>query len=295
MSEEKKETLNEKIKNKSSEIVGKTQANNIPANLAGAKSSTVLDVLNVYRSQISQAVGKRLDPDRLIQIACTLITSNPKIAECSTKSIIGAVMQASILGFKPVTALGQCYFVPYNKEVQFQIGYKGYISLARRSGEIEMIFAEVVREGDIFNYTMGLRPDIKHLPSEEGSDKQITHVYAVVHYKGGGYNFIVLTHKQIESYRKRSPMQGSGMNGAWKTDYDAMAKKTAIRRLATYMPLDSEVEDTLVTDEKVISVDDFVPNEKSEIKIENLKEAEYEDVDLSEVNNQFESKEGATK
>lgn len=287
------ENLNKKIQEKSTAIVGSTKANNIPANLSNQKSSTVLEVLNAYKNQIAQAVPKHLDPDRLIQIACNLIVSNPKIAECSTKSIVGAVMQASILGFKPVNTLGQCYFVPYNKEVQFQIGYKGYISLARRSGEIKMIYAEVVREGDEFIYTMGLNPDMKHKPKEDGTeDRKITHAYAVVHYKDGGYNFVVLTYKQIESYRKRSPMQKT-LCGAWQSDYEAMAKKTAIRRLATYMPLDTEVEETLATDEKVINSDNFVPEQKGEVKIENIKEADYEEVNLNEVENQFEDKENA--
>ena len=285
------EDLNKQIKEKSSEIVKNTNATNIPANFLGAKSSTVLDTLNLYRNQIAQAVPKHLNPDRLIQIACTLITSNPEIAKCSTKSIVGAVMQASILGFKPVNSLGQCYFVPYGNEVQFQIGYKGYISLARRSGEIEMIFAEVVRKGDKFVYSMGLKPDIKHVPCEDCNSDEITHAYAVVHYKGGGYNFVVVTHKQIEGYRKRSPMQKNGIKGAWATDYEAMAKKTAIRRLATYMPLDSEIEETIATDEKIISSDDFTQNQTGEVKIENVKEAEYtEEVNLDDVENQFENK-----
>lgn len=286
------ENLNKKIQEKSTAIVGSTKANNIPANFTGAKSSTVLDALNMYRNQIAQAVPRHLNPDRLIQIACNLIVSNPKIAECSTASIIGAVMQASILGFKPVNTLGQCYFVPYNKQIQFQIGYKGYISLARRSGEIKMIYAEVVREGDDFVYTMGLNPDMKHKPKEDGTeDRKLTHAYAVVHYKDGGYNFVVLTFKQIESYRKRSPMQRT-LTGAWSTDYEAMAKKTAIRRLATYMPLDTEVEETLATDDKIINAEDFVPNGTGEVKIENVKDAEFtEETDLSNLENQFENKE----
>ncbi len=292
---EQEKSLDSKIKDKSSEIVKNTNAINVPANFTGAKSSTVLDTLNLFRPQIAQAVPKHLNPDRLIQIACTLITNNPDIAKCSTKSIVGAVMQASILGFKPVNSLGQCYFVPYGNEVQFQIGYKGYISLARRSGEIQMIYAEVVRKGDKFVYSMGLKPDVQHVPCEDCNSDEITHAYAVVHYKNGGYNFVVLTLKQIESYRKRSPMQKNGYKGAWLTDYEAMAKKTAIRRLATYMPLDSEIEETIATDEKIINSDNFTTEGKGEVKIENVKNADYEEVDLSTLDNQFEDKEGEKK
>jgi len=91
-------------------------------NLATLNSREVGDVLASMRPQIEMALPKHLSVDRMIAMATTIITKNQAIAKCSAPSLIGAVMQASILGFRPVESLGQCYFVPYGGQVQFQIG-----------------------------------------------------------------------------------------------------------------------------------------------------------------------------
>jgi recombination protein RecT len=225
--------------------------------LAGLAQSQVHDVIAQYKGQIAQALPKHLTADRIIQVATTLVKRNPLVAECSAQSIIGAIMQASILGLEPVEALGECYFVPYSGQVQFQIGYKGFLQLARRSGQIQMVYAEVVRKGDEFDYELGLHPTLKHKPTLNAQGDMLF-VYAVVHYKDGGYNFVILTKADVEKYRLRSPMQKSGVKGAWATDYEAMAKKTAIRRLSTYLPISVEsINNATATDEKVLGIDSF--------------------------------------
>lgn len=244
--------------------------------MAGYKQQDILGLLEKYKGAIAQALPKHLTAERIIQISSTLISRNPKIAKCSISSLIGAVMQASILGLKPVAELGHCYFVPYNNKVkdsdgndryelqiQFQIGYKGYLELARRSGQIKMVYAEVVREGDEFSYCLGLNPNVTHVPNQQVSDGKITHAYAVVHYKDGGYNFSVITRSEIESYRKRNKMQGNAADGAWGTDFPAMAKKTAIRRLAPYLPLDTDYLQSSIgiADENVVSVEDYAKDQ----------------------------------
>ena len=255
--------------------------------LAGKKAPEINKILEVYKLQIAQALPKHITPDRMIQMCTTFIARNPKIAKCSEKSIIGGFMQASILGFPPVEALGYCYFVPYknNKtnetECQFQIGYKGYMDLARRSGQIKMIFSEVVYKDDFFEYELGLEPVIKHVPNVEIDplDSNITYVYAVVRYLNDGYNFVVLPRKTIESYRRRSPMQYDKATGAWSTDYAAMAKKTAIRRLSKYMPLNLDDQTKLLSDEQIITPDKMDTSAaKSGLAIENIEEAEYNEV-----------------
>lgn len=238
-------------------------------NLAGMKQVEISDVLQGMKSQIAAALPKHMTPDRMIQMAATLIARNPLIASCSASSVLGAVMQASILGFQPVDALGECYFVPYRRnigtkespkwtdELQFQIGYKGYLNLARRSGEIKQVYAEVVRKGDVFDYELGLNPVLKHKPLPEATG-DISHVYAVVHYKDGGFNFVVLTRQQVEALRKRSPSQRDFLSGAWKTDYDAMAKAKAIKQLSKYFPLSTDFRAAAVTDEAILDATQFM-------------------------------------
>ena len=252
--------------------------------MATLKRSDLGSLLEYMKPQIAQALPDYVKADQIIQMAVTLADRTPAIRDCTPESFVGAVMQASILGFRPVAALGECYFVPFrnNKngktEIQFQIGYKGYLSLARKSGEIKALYAEVVREGDSFSYELGLERKLVHKPSGN-PDGEITHAYAVAHYQNGGFNFMVLSRSEIESYRKRSPAQGVLPSGAWKSDYDLMSKKTAIRRLAPYLPVSIErLQNGAATDGAVINAQDFMQDRSGELQeINNIEEAEIID------------------
>lgn len=221
------------------------------------KSVDIYDMLIKYKPQIAAAIPKHLSPERLIQIATTVIAKNNNLKNCSPSSIIGAVVQASILGFKPIEALGECYFVPFKDKCQFIVGYRGYRKLAFQSNQIKTLYAEVVYEGDEFQYTLGLNPNIIHIPKMNNDTNwtKITHAYAVAHYTNGGYTFVVLDKNKIENLRRRNPSQGVKPSGAWETDYDAMAKAKAVKQLAKWLPLNEELEIAITQDEKVIDVD----------------------------------------
>lgn len=242
-------------------------------NLAGLKQSEIGEFLGGMKSQIANVLPKHLTPDRVIQMAATIIHRNPAIAKCSTVSLIGAVMQASILGFPPVDSLGYCYFVPYGKDVQFQIGYKGFIELSRRSGQIKMVYAEVVRQGDEFTCELGLEPKLTHKPKFDSS-KPMTHTYAVAHFTDGGYNFVVLSKSDVERLRMRNASQRGAAAGAWATDYDAMAKAKALKQLSKYLPLNIDIQSAIATDEGVIKMDSFT---EGTVRVE---EVSYENVDF---------------
>ena len=254
--------MTQDIKDKVTQAMSKATK---PGTLAGLNSTNVMTVLESMKSQISMALPKHMTPDRMLSMATTVISQNPKLAECSAQSLVGAVMQASILGFKPTPILGEVYFVPFNnkkkmpdgserwiKEVQVQIGYKGYISLARRSGEIKTLYAYGVYENDAFEYELGLDPKLIHKPAETDRGKFIA-VYAVARYKDDGFNFVVLSKENVERLRLRNPMQKGSPSGAWATDYEAMACAKAIKQLSKYMPLSDEMQTAVATDEKIIN------------------------------------------
>lgn len=264
MSEQKTKSAVQENKDVVSQALQKAKK---PGTLAGLKHTQVQDVISGMKGQISQALPKHLTADRMIQMASSLISKNPKLAECSASSLIGAVMQASILGFRPVEQLGECYFVPYGGSVQFQIGYKGFISLARRTGELKNIYAEIVHAGDEFRVEYGLEPKLVHIPKMDNENAPVTHVYAVARYKDDGYNFIVLTVNQVEKLRKRNPMQKGSASGAWGTDYEAMAKAKAIKQLSKYMPLSVDFIDATLSDEAVIT-DKAFTNDQSGLRVE---------------------------
>ncbi|MCA1182055.1 recombination protein RecT [Bacillus licheniformis] len=213
---------------------------------------TIAGYLKKLQPELQKALPKHITPERITRIVLTTIRNNPALQECSPGSLLGAVMQSAQLGLEP-GLVGHCYFVPFwnnkekRREVQFIIGYKGMIDLARRSGHIQSIYAYTVHEADKFVYELGLHPKLIHKPAT-GQRGEMTHVYAVAHFKEGGYQFEVLTKHDVENVRNRSKSKD---NGPWITDYEEMAKKTVVRRIWKYLPISIEIQQQVSQDETI--------------------------------------------
>ncbi|EGL82072.1 RecT protein [Caldalkalibacillus thermarum TA2.A1] len=221
-------------------------------NQPASPAQTIAVYLKKMGPEIEKALPKHMDADRMARIALTTIRTNPQLLECTVPSLMGAVMQAAQLGLEP-GLIGHCYFVPFwnnkkkQREVQFIIGYKGMIDLARRSGHIESIYAHCVYENDEFEYELGLHPKLVHKPALKDRGK-LQYVYAVAHFKDGGYQFEIMDIDTVEKIRKRSK---AADNGPWVTDYEEMAKKTVLRRMWKYLPISVEVQQQAAQDETV--------------------------------------------
>lgn len=216
------------------------------------KQDHLAGLIKAMSPAMAAALPKHITAERMARIATTVMRRTPKLAETKPESFLGAVMTCAQLGLEPGPS-GHAYLVPYGPECTFVLGYRGMIELARRTGEIETIYAEPVYQLDTFSYVKGLNPDLVHEPytgveEPESAQNPLTHVYAVAKYKGGGYNFVVLSRAQVEKYRQKSK---AGNFGPWKTDYVAMALKTAIRRLATWMPQSIEFQTAQAVDGQV--------------------------------------------
>jgi len=190
--------------------------------------------------EIAKALPRHLTPERMARVVMTALTKTPKLAECTQASFAGAILTASQLGLEPNTPLGECYLIPYGTECTLLIGYAGMMSLARRSGEVSSIYAHAVRDGDTFDYELGLDMKLTHKPSNapDREAKAITHAYAVAKMKDGERIFTVLSIAQVESRRARSRASKSG---PWVTDYEAMVLKTAVRALFKWLPKSIEM------------------------------------------------------
>ena len=198
--------------------------------------------------ELAKALPKHVSPDRISRIALTALRSNPELLKCSPGSFLGSVLSAAQLGLEVNTPLGHAYLVPYKGNCQLIVGYRGMMDLARRSGEVSNIYAHEVRKGDHFHVRLGLDQHIDHVPSDDPDrEKQpITHVYAVAKMRDREPVFVVLTTSQVERYRARSSARNSP---AWANDWEAMAKKTAVRRLATWLPQSAELARAAALDE----------------------------------------------
>lgn len=150
--------------------------------------------------------------------------------------------------------MGQAYLLPYwnNRnncyECQFQLGYKGLVDLAYRSGEISIIQSQVVYSNDTFRYSYGLEPELKHIPAKENRGDPV-YVYALFQTKDGGYGFEVASIEDIRAHAQR--YSKSYGNGPWQTDFVEMAKKTVLKKALKYAPLKSEFQRGIAQDETV--------------------------------------------
>lgn len=252
-----------------------TQADSLRAQLANSKTEiaveepkkkTIASELERMRPQLERALPKHLSSDRLLRVALTTIRNNPKIAECSPSSLMGAVMQAAQVGLEP-DALGSCYLVPYNrrykddndqwqsvKEVQFQIGYKGMIELVRRTGQVTSIVANAVHQNDEFQFEYGLNENLRHKPIMTGERGEVIAFYAYARFKDGGHAFAVMSVDDVNQVRDKftkSKNQKGEIFGTWVDHYESMAKKTVIKQLIKYMPISVEVQQDIIQDETI--------------------------------------------
>ena len=212
--------------------------------------------------RMAAVMPKHMSADRMYQLALSTYNQTPELSECSPQSVLGCLMKCTALGLEPsaVDGLGRAYILPYynkktnHKEAQLIIGYKGILDLARRSGQIVDISARAVHEGDFFEYEYGINENIRHIPSPDYDGTQpLTHVYVVAHFKDGGHYIDVMTKKEVDAVRARSK---TSKFGPWVTDYEAMARKTVIRRAFPYMPVSVEVQADVISDERTPIVND---------------------------------------
>lgn len=198
-----------------------------------------------------------MDADRIARIALTAVRTTPKLLECDQTSFLAAIMQSAQLGVEPNTGLGQAYLIPYGKNVQFQLGYKGLIDLAVRSGQYKAIYAHEVYVNDEFEYQYGLTKDLIHKPASSPEGEAIGY-YAVYHLQNGGYDFVYWTKERIDKHaQKFSQAVQKGWTSPWKTNYDAMAKKTVLKEVLKYAPKSIELQ-------KVVEADETIKNEINE-------------------------------
>lgn len=225
------------------------QLQTISGSSAAAKRDRPTDIfgyLKTYQGEIARALPRHMTPDRMARIVTTEIRRIPKLLSCDVKSLFGAVIQCSQLGLEPGSGLGHAYLIPYGKECQLIIGYRGMIDLARRSGQMISLAGEAVYAKDKFEYELGLEPKLRHIPSTDDDRGALVYVYAVAVLVGGGRQFVVMSRGDVEKIRRRSKASSSG---PWVSDYDAMAIKTAIRRLFKYLPVSVEMQRAVIVDE----------------------------------------------
>ena len=211
------------------------------------KPQTLQEYINRQKAEVARALPKNLDPDQFVRVAMTAANSNPKFTQCNVRSFLGAMMTAAQIGIMPNTPLQLGYLIPrYNgktqqNDVTFQLGYRGMIDLAYRSGNITNVAAHVVYKNDEFHVQYGLNPDITHVPCLTDKGDPVA-FYAYYKTKDGGFGFDVMSIEEVHAHRNQySPASKSGGSSPWDTAFESMALKTVLKRALKYAPLSVEV------------------------------------------------------
>lgn len=252
---------------------------------------------DAVKKQINQVVGGK-NGTRFISSIVSAVQSTPALQECTSPSIVNAALLGEALNLSPSPQLGQFYMVPFDnkkkgcKEAQFQLGYKGYIQLAIRSGYYKKLNVLAIKEGELVRYdpldeevevnlidddilreeapTMGYFAMFEY---ENGfrktlywsKKKMLAHAekYSFAFYKNGGAKSLeLLEHGKIP---EKDMWKYSSF---WFKDFDGMALKTMLRQLISKWGIMSiDLQNAIDKDMAVIHEDgktDYVDEVKAE-------------------------------
>lgn len=175
----------------------------------------------------------------------SVVTNNNLLAKATNESIMTAAMKAAVLNLPIEPSLGFAYIVPYKGQAQFQIGYKGLIQLAIRSGQIKNINSGIIYTSQFKSYD----PLFENLEVDfsQPATGEVAGYFASLELTNGFRKLTYWTKDRVYNHGKRFSM--SFNNGPWKSDFDAMAQKTLLKDLISkYAPLSTEMQNAIMAD-----------------------------------------------
>lgn len=195
---------------------------------------------DAVKQQINNVVGGK-DGQKFISAIVSAVNANPALQECSNQSILSAALLGNSLKLSPSPQLGQYYFVPFNdykngrKVAQFQLGYKGYIQLALRSGQYKKLNVLAIKEGELIKYDpLNEEIEVRIIEDEDEREKAATiGYYAMFEYLNGFRKTMYWTRSKMERHALNYSQGYKAKKGYtfWEKDFDAMAYKTMLRQL----------------------------------------------------------------
>jgi recombination protein RecT len=228
--------------------------------------------INKMATQFASALPNRIGVDRMMRIVMTAILNNPTLALCDSASFFGALLHALQMGLEVNTPLGQAYLIPRRKKdkqgkyywaCNFQMGYQGLLDLCYRyrdNGKIayRQITAEIVYEGDDFDFQLGTTQFLRHDP--KGTSENTVIVWALYELENGGQRFVVWTWKKVMKHAEQFSEAYDEETGKWKysawssnqESKESMAKKTVLHDLLKYAPKSVELSQAVAAHENMV-------------------------------------------
>lgn len=264
-----------------------TQKNNVK--VAGIKQ--LLD-MDVYKKRINEIMGKKAAP---FMASIVNVSNLPSLKDSDPNSIISSAIVAATLDLPIDQNLGFAYIVPYNtkegKKAQFQMGYRGYIQLAMRTGQYKTINAIEIYKGEIKRVNR-LTGEMEFNDDEDLIDRD-TVVGYMAYFKllNGFEKTLYMTKEEMERHAKKySQSYGSSKdwvskNSLWSTDFDGMAIKTVIKRLLSkYGILSVEMQNAITNDQAVMNNEGNPEYVDNEVKEEIAQNANKKTIDIPQEN-----------
>jgi len=211
---------------------------------------------DTYKRWINNTLGDPKKAQRFIAAIVSAVSTNPALQECDASSILSAGLLGEALNLSPSPQLGQYYMVPYDnkrsgtKVAQFQLGYKGYIQLAVRSGYYKKITVLDIKEGELIKYDpLNEEIEVSLIDDELARESaETTGYYAMFEYHNGFRKSMYWSRQKMEAHADKFSSAfnlsifkkikaGESVKDAWKyssywyKNFDDMAFKTLLRQL----------------------------------------------------------------
>ena len=195
---------------------------------------------DAVKNQINNVIGGK-NGSRFVSSIISAVQVNPALQECTNPSILSVALLGESLKLSPSPQLGQYYMVPFNnnkkgyKEAQFQLGYKGYIQLAIRSGQYKKLNVLAIKEGELVRFDpLNEEIEVNLIDDEEAREETETiGYYAMFEYTNGFKKAMYWSKKKMEAHALKYSKGYQAKKGYtfWEKDFDAMAYKTMLRQL----------------------------------------------------------------
>ena len=251
---------------------------------------------DMYKNLINQTLGDKDRATRFIASISSAVATNQALQECDAGTILSGALLGESLNLSPSPQLGQYYLVPFNdskkgyKVAQFQLGYKGYIQLAIRSGQYKKLNVLAIKKGELIKYDpLNEEIEVNLIEDEEERENSETiGYYAMFEYTNGFRKSLYWSKSRMEKHALKYSKGYAAHKGYtfWEKDFDGMAYKTMLRQLISKWGIMSiDMQQAVEKDMATINTDgtyEYVDNEdnmiieqterKEDIKLQDEKE-----------------------
>lgn len=255
---------------------------------------------DMYKNLINQTLGDKDRATRFIASISSAVATNQALQECDAGTILSGALLGESLNLSPSPQLGQYYLVPFNdskkgyKVAQFQLGYKGYIQLAIRSGQYKKLNVLAIKKGELIKYDP-LNEEIEVSLIEDEEERETAETigyYAIFEYTNGFRKSLYWSKSKMEKHALKYSKGYTAHKGYtfWEKDFDGMAYKTMLRQLISKWGIMSiDMQQAVEKDMTAINTDgtyEYVDNEEDTI----IEQEESKD-EVVEVQNETTEKE----